>query len=145
MNLTLQRLALTANSTCGQLFVENELQCWTLEEPFNDGLGNPGSCIKAGSYVIKLAPSPKFLNSTSDWERQQGQSICHLQSVPNRQYILIHWGNTAKDTEGCILVGHSHSQDFIGASRDAYTELKAKVDAAVAAGEEITINVVDKP
>jgi len=143
MNLALQRLVLTANSTCGQLFVDNSLECWTLEEPFKDG--NPGSCIKAGTYKIVLAPSPKFQNSSDAWERQQGKSICHLVDVPNRQYILIHWGNTAKDTEGCILVGHSHSKDFIGQSRDAYTELKGKIDAAVAAGEELSIIVEDKP
>jgi hypothetical protein len=143
MNLALQRLVQTPLSTCGQLFVDNELQCWTLEEPFRDG--QPGSCIKAGAYAIELAPSPKFEGSSDPWERQQGKSICHLIGVPNRQYILIHWGNSAKDTEGCILVGHSHSQDFIGQSRAAYTELKAKIDAAVAAGESIALLVEDKP
>ena len=143
MQLALQRLVLTPNSTCGQLFVNNELQCWTLEEPFGDG--SHGSCIQAGSYKVTLAPSPKFEGSSDPWERQQGKSIPHLQNVPNRQFILIHWGNTAKDTEGCILVGTTHSPDFIGQSRAAFTELMEKINEAVGNGEEITIVMEDKP
>jgi Family of unknown function (DUF5675) len=143
MKLALQRLVLTANSTCGSLYVNDSLQCWTLEEPFKDG--QSGSCIKAGTYDVVMAPSPKFMGSSDPWERQQGQVIPHIQNVPDRQYILIHWGNTAKNTEGCILVGHSHSVDFIGQSRDAFAELKEKMIEAIANGETISLVVEDKP
>jgi Family of unknown function (DUF5675) len=143
MKLALQRLVLTANSTCGNLFVNDALQCWTLEEPFKDGLS--GSCITAGTYEVTLGPSPKFQGSSDPWERTQGQCIPHLQGVPNRQFILIHWGNTAKNTEGCILVGHSHSQDFIGQSRAAFTELIEKLKDAVNNGETISLVVEDRP
>ena len=143
MQLALQRLCLTQNSTCGNLFINDELQCWTLEEPFADGLH--GSCIQAGTYQIEMGPSPKFLGSKDPWERAQGQSIPHVLNVPSRSSILIHWGNTAQDTEGCILVGLSHHDDFIGQSRDAFTELKQKLTDAIANGETISIIVEDKP
>lgn len=36
-----------------------------------------------------------------------------IKNVPNRSAILIHWGNTTKDTEGCVLCGE-YFTDFSG-------------------------------
>ena len=36
-----------------------------------------------------------------------------IKEVPNRDYILFHRGNTAKDTRGCILVGLGSQQDIV--------------------------------
>jgi len=36
-----------------------------------------------------------------------------VQEVPNRNWILFHRGNTAKDTRGCILVGLGSQQDIV--------------------------------
>jgi len=143
MNLALQRINLTANSTCGNLFIDNALECWTLEEPHASGLS--GSCIQAGTYNITLGPSPKFEGSSDPWERQMGANVPHLMNVPNRQFILMHWGNTAKDTEGCILVGLGHSVDFISQSRAAFTDLIGKMTIAANSGESLTLEVLDPP
>jgi hypothetical protein len=40
-------------------------------------------------------------------------------------------GNTAADTEGCILVGTTERKDFVGSSRVAFKSLFAKLDAAL--------------
>ena len=147
MKLTVQRLVLTSNSTCGNLFVDNDLECWTLELPLKDGLG--GSCIPAGLYSVSLNHSPKFSNDV------KFLALCHelncinnmpeALSVPNREEIRIHWGNWASDTEGCILVGKSHQNDAIGESRDAFAELYAKMVKAVNNFEEISLEVLDPP
>jgi hypothetical protein len=39
-----------------------------------------------------------------------------VKDVTDRSYILVHIGNRAKDTRGCILVGQSRKQDFVGNS-----------------------------
>lgn len=44
----------------------------------------------------------------------------HILDIPNRSGILIHWGNTAENTEGCILLGTTRGLNFIGSSREAF-------------------------
>ena len=63
----------------------------TLELPWVDN--KPFiSCIKVGEYLIN---------------KHKAMSI-RVMSVPGRYGILIHSGNTNKNTKGCMLVGHKH-------------------------------------
>ena len=66
------------------------------------------SCIPEGVYKVRLRLARE--SATRDY--------LHLliQDVPNRKWILVHRGNTAKDTSGCILVGLGSKQDFVGNS-----------------------------
>jgi hypothetical protein len=53
--------------------------------------------------------------------------------------VRIHSGNTADDTEGCILVGQTRGKDWIGRSRAAFDLLFAKLKVAKAAKIPITV------
>jgi hypothetical protein len=143
MKLALQRLVITPRSTCGNLFVNDALECWTLELPIVDGL--PGSAIPAGTYPIVLAPSPKFLAVHDSWVQQYASAMPHIQPIPNRSLIMIHWGNYPSNTDGCVLVGKSHQIDSIGESRQAFSELYPLIVAAIKSGEGVTIEVLDHP
>jgi hypothetical protein len=125
LELRLVRTDLTPVSTGGELYVNEVWECYTLELPVVDGL--PGSAIPPGVYPITLAPSPKFMLVHTEWVEKYSQSIPHLFQIPNRTNILIHWGNEATDTEGCILVGKTRNLDFVGQSRDAFAALHAKL------------------
>jgi hypothetical protein len=63
----------------------------TCEPP--DGCNGPDTCIPAGTYTVIPHDSPAHPNT---WE---------ISGVPNRTAILIHDGNTDKDTLGCVVVG----------------------------------------
>lgn len=139
MNLVLTRTTLGSDSTEGELSVNGTAECVTLELPVRDGL--PGSAIPPGKYAVVLVPSPKFELSTDSWVMQYAKEIPRLQGIPNRTNILIHWGNAAKDTDGCILVGMAASEDFISSSRAAFASLWPKLKAAQQAGEAISIEV----
>ncbi len=67
----------------------------TLERPQLDGFGKM-SCIKAGVYKTVRTYSPKFKMETFE-----------VTGVAGRSRILFHSGNTADDSEGCILTGTS--------------------------------------
>ncbi len=43
--------------------------------------------------------------------------------VSKSRAILIHAGNSADDTEGCLLPGSTKSKDYVGGSRDKLKEI----------------------
>ena len=108
INLLLIRDTFSKESTIGELFLNGERICDTLENPWVDNQRNI-SCIPEGVYPVRLRLPRE--SATRDY--------LHLlvQEVPNRDWILFHRGNTAKDTSGCILVGLGSQQDVVNNSR----------------------------
>ena len=104
VNLLIIRNTFTDVSTIGNLYLDGEWLCDTLELPYLDNQRNI-SCIPEGQYKVRLRTARE--SATRDY--------LHLlvQDVPNRDYILFHIGNSAKDTRGCVLVGIGTEQDFV--------------------------------
>jgi len=107
INLLLIRDTFSENSVIGELFLDGERMCDTLENPWLDNQRNI-SCIPKGEYKVRIRLPRE--SATRDY--------VHLlvEDVENRSYILFHRGNTAKDTRGCILVGLGSQQDFVSNS-----------------------------
>jgi len=104
INLLILRDTFTDNSTIGELFLNGERMCDTLELPYRDNQRSV-SCIPTGEYKVRLRYPRE--SATRDY--------LHLlvQDVKDRSYILFHRGNSAKDTRGCILVGLGSQQDIV--------------------------------
>jgi hypothetical protein len=107
INLLLIRDTFSKESTIGELFINGERFCDTLENPWLDNQRNI-SCIPEGEYPVRLRLARE--SATRDY--------LHLliQDVPNRDYILFHRGNFPKDTSGCILLGQGTQQDVVNNS-----------------------------
>ena len=108
VNLLIIRDTFTKESTIGRLHINGESFCDTLENPYINNERNI-SCIPEGQYKVRLRLPRE--SATREY--------LHLlvQDVPNRDWILFHRGNTAKDTSGCILVGNGRQQDVVENSR----------------------------
>lgn len=130
MKLHLERKLFTAESTIGELTIDGAFECLTLEDPVRDEKIAGATAIPAGTYELVVNNSSKF-----------GRRMPRLLDVPNFEGILIHWGNTAKDTEGCILVGTSKAKDFIGSSKAAFDALFKKLSQADKDGVAMSIRV----
>ena len=104
INLLLIRDTFTDESTIGELFLNGERFCDTLELPYRDNQRSV-SCIPTGSYKVRMRYPRE--SATRDY--------LHLlvQEVKDRSYILFHRGNSAKDSRGCILVGQGSQQDIV--------------------------------
>ena len=100
INLLLIRDTFSKDSTIGELFLNGERICDTLENPYLDNQRNI-SCIPEGEYPVRLRLA----------RESASRDYLHLlvQEVPNRDWILFHRGNYPKDTSGCILVGLANS------------------------------------
>lgn len=136
MKLEVKRRWFTDRSTIGQLFIDGEYECFTLEDPVRSGpkvWGN--TAIPAGTYRLAITQSYRF-----------GRPMPEIVSVPGFEGVRIHSGNTDKDTEGCILVGIQRLPDRLGLSRAAYAVLFPKIEAvAKVPGEQIMITITDEP
>ena len=86
----------------------------TLEEPWKQNQREI-SCIPPGDYPLKEHNGHHF------------QDVWEVCNVPGRSAILIHAGNTIKDTRGCILVGLVKRKDGVGSSQDALTWLRTHI------------------
>lgn len=114
MNIEIHRLTWTAKSTQGLLAIDGMSKFTTLEPPAGgDGNGNELP-IPEGKYHVVKRYSPKFKRDTP-----------HLLDVPGHTFIEIHMGNAPEDTEGCILVGKTRADDWIGSSRQAFEDFMA--------------------
>lgn len=72
----------------GKLYLNGALVCYTLE--------NASKAIPCGVYLVQNSKSPKF---------KRELPLMWNSVVSSSRGIRIHRGNTAKDSQGCILVG----------------------------------------
>lgn len=133
--------------TPGTLYLNNRYAANTLEDVPRVGKKVPGETrIPAGVYSLALreygtwheAAKAKFGN----WHR----GMIEVLNVPNFSDILIHWGNWARNTDGCILVGHAppafHHEGFIGDSVSKYKELYGPIADAIQKGP-VRLTIID--
>ena len=130
MNLRLVRKTFTEESTIGTLSVNGQTQCFTLEDKVRAIKVFGKTAIPAGIYEVTITFSDKFQ-----------KPLPLLLNVPNFAGVRIHSGNTAADTEGCILVGTTQGKDMVGGSRAAFKALFPQIEAALKK-EKIFIEVV---
>ncbi len=120
VKLLLQRKWCVKDATIGELFLDDVFQCYTLEDVVRsvDQKVQNATAIPTGSYHVVVDWSPRFQ-----------KNMLHILDVPGFEGIRIHAGNTAGDTDGCILVGQTIdlTDGAIGASRIAYEQLFRKL------------------
>lgn len=137
MIYTLRRVEKQPERTFGELLLNGEKICWTLEDTWRE----PGSpkvpgrtCIPAGTYPLKITWSPRFK-----------RNLPLVENVPGFSGIRIHPGNTEADTEGCVLPGLGRTATMVTHSRAAYDLILPPLQAALDRGTEVWLTVVDPP
>ena len=143
MRILLQRHALKAGYTIGRMEINGRYFCDTLEDT-DRGLRESmtedeiaalkvkgATAIPTGTYRIDMQTrSPRF-----------GRVLPRLVSVKGYAGVLIHSGNTAADTEGCILVGENRERGKVLNSRATLESLLVFLREAQAEGEEIELTI----
>ena len=151
MELILERIAKRKTYTIGRLYIRRQVIdeylpgtedlyfCDTLEPTWRDYANGAykvkgRSAIPEGRYAVVISFSPKF---------KQWLPILLGGPEFNKQWqgIRIHAGNTAKDTQGCILVGRNQRVGEVLESRKWLYELKQKIVEAKDKGEAVWISI----
>lgn len=141
MKLKLIRDTHNPKQTLGKLFIDGKFETYTCEDPEREVAGQPVSAwkipgqtaIPRGTYRVQITLSPKYK-----------RLMPVLVNVPGFDGIRIHSGNTADDSEGCILLGDIRFATYIGASRIAVARVQDKIDSAIQFGEIVTITIESK-
>lgn len=153
MKLELERKWPKATYTIGRLYVDGVFFCNTLEDR-DRGLNKSDSlnyiksrkvygetAIPKGEYLVDMnVTSPKYAAVTWYYQLCKGK-MPRLRDVPGFDGILIHPGNTALDTLGCILVGKNIKVGQLTESKATFKALYKEMKKASDRGEEITITI----
>lgn len=130
MILTILREPSAEGCTIGRLSVNDRFECWTLEDAERAVKIAGQTAIPRGRYAVMLTRSERF-----------GRTLPLLLNVPGFSGVRIHAGNTAADTEGCILVGQQRGLRSIQQSKLALAHLQPQIAGALARGETVTIDI----
>ncbi len=124
MELKLVRDEFTDEATCGKMYVDGKFQCYTLEDKVRDVKIQGITAIPYGRYEVIINYSERF-----------HRLMPLLINVPGFSGVRIHCGNTAADTEGCILVGRTRAPNWVGESRLAFDALFPHLQVACEFGK----------
>ena len=139
MEMKLHRTEYLMDATEGILYVDGAAECFTIEDKDrNLELGGVKiqnkTAIPKGVYEVQVTYSNRFK-----------RDMPILLNVPQFTGVRIHTGNTAEDTEGCIIVGSvntTQKDGFIGNSKVAFNKLFPKIVKAINDGEKVTVEIV---
>lgn len=120
---TLKRISNKSGYTIGKLYFDNSYYCDTLEPP-------EPTRIPSGIYKITRTYSPKF-----------NRIMPLINNVAGRSGIRIHWGNTVKDTTGCILIGDNDKVGMVCNSKMTFERLDQFL-ICLLKFSNVTINVI---
>lgn len=129
MELRLKRDKKAEKFTLGQLFIDNDFFCYTVEDKVrdanNDGdLKDVGEAKVYGETAIPKGEYKVIISMSNRFKKEMPEIL----NVPEFTGIRIHAGNTATDSHGCIIVGTIRTDDGVGLSRQCFTKLMTKLN-----------------
>ena len=153
MELKVKRKAFEKDYTIGKLYIDGVAFCDTLEDadrgltqdmPLDDIKAKKiygKTAIPKGTYEIDMnTVSPKFKDRS--WAKPYGGKLPRLIDVKGFEGVLLHVGNTASDSSGCLLVGKNSIKGMITDSTRTFHTLMSKyLLPAKVQGEGITMTI----
>jgi hypothetical protein len=133
MKILVDRFEFIDNSTIGTLTC-GDFSCFTLEDMDRHLEDNPDAkqygktAIPRGTYEVIITYSNRFK-----------QELPLVKDVPGFEGIRIHAGNAPEDTHGCLLVGSTHSKNFVGNSRATMVKLFELIEHALDLGDKVEL------
>jgi len=153
MELKLQRVAKRETYTIGKLYVNGKYFCDTIEDkdrwlsqkmPLAEIKRKKvygQTAIPTGRYEVAMNICSPSYSQKPKWKQYCGGFMPRLMNVPGYDGVLIHCGNTDKDTYGCLLVGENKVVGKIINSEATFKRLYPILKAAYEQHEKIEIEI----
>ena len=154
MKLTLKRIYTCSTYTIGHLYADGKYLCDTLED-CDRGLTDKmtveeitkkkvygETAIPKGTYEIDMDTKSPSFGCKEPYKTLCKGKVPRLKEVKGYSGVLIHVGNTPKDTLGCILVGLNKVKGQVIQSRATFEKVYKTLADAHAKGDKITFEIV---
>ena len=141
MELYLKRIARRDTYTIGKLYIDGVYFCDTIEDR-DRGMRQDAAyaankrlkvqhetAIPTGRYQVTLGVQSQRFKDKKAYAFCKGY-LPRLLNVPCFDGVLIHIGNTAKDSSGCILVGENKIKGQVINSTQTFTRLYSRLREA---------------
>lgn len=156
MKVELKRFVDDGNTSFGAFFIDGVFKCFMIEDEHRTIKKWGEMRIPAGVYDLSLRREGGFHNrylnklgpayhngilcvhNAPNWKIIQGDIVF--------QYVLIHVGNSEKDTAGCLLPNTAVNANTMRGSGSwiAYKKIYPIIRDACLRGEEVKIHVIDE-
>lgn len=136
MKILLKRIAKKATYTIGKIYVDGQYVCDCIEdkdrglkqsmtlEQINKLKVFGQTAIPTGEYKVTLnVISPKYSKSTWYKQNANGARVPRILNVKGFDGVLIHTGNTAADSQGCVIVGVNDKVGIVSKSKETFKKL----------------------
>lgn len=138
VKIEVKRITKLSKSTIGELYIDGKLECYTVEDTVREIKGQSVeswkiphvTAIPVGTYEVIIDMSNRFK-----------KLLPLLLNVPGFDGVRIHTGNTAEDTEGCLIVGKIKQVAGVGGSKVAMAALQPKIQAALDRKEKVMLTI----
>lgn len=145
MKLVTIRYNSAENHTNGALLINGHFACYTLEDEYRSTKLHSETRIPDGTYQVRLRTEGGFHQKyLKRFGPDFHKGMLQIMDVPNFEFILIHIGNSDKDTAGCLLVGNTNDagSNFIKGSQDAYLNIYPPIRDALLSNERVEIEII---
>ena len=138
LNLTAQRETSVNGATLSRVYAEGVFICDMLEDEVREVPGEPvaswkikgKTAILAGRYRLSLEYSNRF-----------GPNTLTVNDVEGFTGIRCHGGNTAADTEGCLVFGIRNSENTVANSQAMLKAVRTKCWEYFSKNQEVYIDI----
>jgi hypothetical protein len=145
LEFSLVRKYFNEEYTIGKLSADNVYLCDTLEDKVRDlqdrnhdgDFNDPGEGKVYGKTAI---PYGRYQILFTYWKKHNRMAPL-LQNVPGFTGIFIHSGNTAADSEGCILPGENKEKGKVLYSKYHVNIIENLIHGALRDGKEVYITI----
>lgn len=149
MEIRVRRIALKDTYTIGKIYIDGEYFCDCCEDRVRDlskeeKVPNK-TAIPYGTYEITLdVKSSKFSDFNKyPWAKEYDGYLPRLTNVPLFLGVLLHVGNTAEQSSGCLLVGENREVGkVVNSTKTFHRLMNEHLIPANKRGEKIYITIV---
>jgi hypothetical protein len=148
MELLVTRFSSQKNDTLSTLHDMSmgvgKFMCFGLEDERRDVKVMGETRIPEGRYEIKYRKEGGFHNKYVEKYGHFHKGMLHITDIPGFEYVLIHTGNSEKDTAGCYLVGDTLETNIekdgkILSSGIAYKRIYSYISSELEKGNKVFI------